>query len=314
MSAPNFAPPKLKGPLKASGAITIPKGTKNFELRKTHIRYQGYWAALIDHNEPHDNDVLEDVRIECLPPSSPTDTLTMSKWGIRRYKCAGVRRRVHVSGAWWEHGDYESTGDGDLTYEDCLFENCGAQGLQLRHTGNRADLLWYAPRTLRFTKVRISECGQARGVGRAGFSFTIFDQGPLTDVRIRGLNVRTKDAGVVVTKNGRPYNSFGGALVGYCRTLAWNGGYVGMLNPDRNPVQLYQPEIKDARTSGPENIEIAGVHLDYGNNLAITKHHDTVDIRRMKGDGRILVYERVSPTKWALVENVPLANGYRRGV
>jgi hypothetical protein len=34
----------------------------------------------------------------------------------------------------------------------------------------------------------------------------------------------------------------------------------------------------------------------------------------MKGDGRILVYERISPTKWALVENVPLANGYRRGV
>lgn len=311
---PSFAPPKFKGPLKPSGAIFIPKGTKNYELRKTHIRYQGYWAALIDHNEPHDNDVLEDVRIECLPPTTPTDKDTMSDWAERRYKVAGVRRRLHASGAWMEHGSYLSTGAGDLTYEDCLFEDCGAQGIQLRHTGNRNDPMWHLPRTLRFTNVRVSECGQARGVGRAGFSFTVFDQGPFTEVRIRRLNVRTKDAGVVVVKNGRPYNSFGGVLVGYCRTLMWNGGYVGMLNPDRNPVQLYQPEIKDARTSGPEHIEIAGVHLDYGNNLAITRHHDTVDIRRMKGDGRILVYERVSPTKWALAENVPLANGYRRGV
>lgn len=310
----NFAPPKLRGPLTVVPQIQIPKGpTHGHAIRKTHVRYRGYWAAVIDHNAPHTRDVMEDVRVECLPPSAPGDNLTQSKWGVRRYKVAGIRRRLWVSGAWWEHAVYESPGDGELIYDDCLFEDCGAQGLQLRHNGNRGDAAWPLARLIKLRNVRVRECGQARGVGRAGFSVSVKDMGPQSDVVFEDVNVRTIEQSAVVVKNGKIFDSFGGVCVEHCRALTWRGGYVGMRNPDRQAVQIYDFGQKDGPTAGPKHVTIQGVHLDYGNNLAITRHHDTVDIRRMKGDGRVLVFERTSPTKWTMVESVPLANGYRRG-
>jgi hypothetical protein len=305
-----FKPPRLHKPLAPSGAIQLPNTpTHGNVIEKVHVTYQGYWAAVIDHNKPSTRDVMRDVRIECLPPRTPTDTNTMSKWGVRRYKVSGIRERLHVSGVWKEHAAYESPGDAGLTYQDCFFEDCGAQGLQARHTGNRADPSWNMPRAIMLRRVACSECGQARGVGRAGFSVSIKDMGPLTDVTFEDLRVRTIKQSAVKVSGNKVYDSFGAVCVEYCRSLHWHGGYVEMRNPDRSPVQLFDFGRNEARRTGPDFIELRRVHIANGGNIAVRKCGSRIDIRNCTGDGRVLVYDW-NGSAWKLAESHPIAGGY----
>lgn len=311
---PTFNPPTIRPPLvqNTGGIKLINAPTDGHKIERVSVTYRGYWAAVVDYNHPSINDVMRDVTITCLPPSPLDDTNQQSKWGVRRYKVQGIRRRVHVRGVWKEHAFYESPYIGELVYADCFLEDCGAQAIQVRHTQNRADPLWHERRTIRLNKVRASECGQARGVGRAGFSISIKDMGPKSHVEFRDLRVRTINQDAVVVKNGQARDSFGGVCVEYCKSLVWEGGYVGMRNPDRQPIQLFDFGRGDNATAGPENITIHDLHLDYGGNLLVCKGAKTVDIRNCTGDGRIQVMEW-NGTKWVAVQYIPIANGMRVG-
>jgi hypothetical protein len=311
--APIFKPPTLRPELESFTSIKLPNApTDGHKIERTTVDYLGYWAAVIDYNHPSINDLMRDVRIICRPPNPVDDTNQQSKWGVRRYKVQGIRRRLWVSGVWKEHAIYESPYIGDLVYADCYLEDCGAQAIQVRHTDNRADPLWNERRRIVLNKVRAAECGQARGVGRAGFSISIKDMGPKSSVEFRDLRVRTINQNAVVVKNNKQFDSFGGVCVEYCKSFGWQGGYVGMRNPDRQPVQLFDFGRGDNATAGPEHIVINGAHIDYGGNILVCKGAKTVDIRRCKGDGRIQVMEW-NGTKWVAVEFIPIANGMRRG-
>jgi hypothetical protein len=308
----DFKPPRLPKNLNVINSnIVIPNGPQHsYTLENTHVKYQGYWAAVIDYNHPHTRDVMRDMRIECLPPSSPTDSNTMSKWGVRRYKITGIRERLWISGVWKEHCIYESPGDGNLVYRDLYLEDAGAQALQIRHTGNRNDPMWNVARKITIEDVRSAECGLERGAGRAGFSISVKDMGPLSDVVIRDLAVRTINQTAVKIYNNNVYDSFGAVCVEFCNSLDWRGGYVAMKNPDRTPVQLFDYSRKSARDTGPKHIKIRGVHMDLGNNISVRKCGESIDIKQCTGSGNILVYNwNGSDWKLSPTESRPIVQG-----
>lgn len=285
--------------------IYVKGATNGWRLQRVRINYPDYpWAALINDNQPHVDSLVEHLWIECTE-------LGASKWGIRVYKDDGsVWRFIVVRNVRSEHGFYGSA-RGDLTIEDAWFEQCGAQAVQVRHTLNRADPDWALPRVIRLERVTAIECGQPKGAGRAGFGISIKDQGPLSDVFLRTLFVRT----IEQTDVRQSFDSFGGVCVEYCRTLDWRGGWVEMKNPDRPSIQLYDYARQQPRHTGPENIRMRGVHVRLGGNIAVRLGDgETIEISQCSGTGRILVYVwDAASGKWKLdnSQSRPITQGMR---
>ena len=304
---PVWEPPTLREPTKILGSFTSPKaGANGLRLERARINYTGYWGAWVSFNQPHTRTLIRDVEVNCINGS---DTTTQSKWAFRPYKLGGLLERVVIRGPYWEHCLYSST-LGNLTISNCWFEDAGAQGIQLRHNGNRADPLWNAARQIVLRDVYVSECGQKRGIGRAGSSISIKDQGPLTDVVFDKVAVRTINQTAVKVQNGKTFDSFGGVCVEYCASFTWTDGWVQMRNPDRPAVQLFDFVRKEPERTGPWIIDIEGLHLDSGILAVRVGDGERIDIRDCTGNGWIQCY-RWNGTDWKLDQSMtaPIGQG-----
>lgn len=248
------------------------------------------WAAVIDNNVPHHDDDMHDLEIVGVGDN---------KWGVRRYKVTGSRKRVVVRNITKEHAFYESPGEGTLLYEDCAGINIGAQFIQIRHTGNRTDPMWNLNRLVHIRNCQAREVGLASGAGRAGFAVSVKDMGPHSDVVIQGVWIRTIKQTAVKVYNGVTYNSFGAICVEYCRSLLLENFHIEMRPPsDRDAIQLY--DYKTAPTmNGPDKIVVRRGEILRGGNMSVrVGDGSSIDIGKIQGDGWIKVHEKDHAGVW----------------
>lgn len=310
---PTWQPPQLDTPTKLltqNKSYMIKGATNGLVFEDTQLTYTGNWGAWMTYDgEPHTRTRIEDFRLICA--YNPADRNTWAKWGFRDYEMEGLYRRVWVSGVYWEHGQYTCP-RGSISWVDCFYNDCGAQGIQVRHNLNRADPEWSRPRLLRMTGVTTLECGQVRGAGRAGFSVSVKDMGPETDVVMTNIAVRTVEQRNVRTSGSLVYHSFGGICVEYCRNLTISDSWVELLQPDRPAIQLYDFSRKQPTKTGPENIDLTRTHVANGAHIAVRKGDGKrINIQNCTGTGRILVYNW-NGSDWKLnqTESRPIASGY----
>jgi hypothetical protein len=305
---PVWEPPTLREPTKVLGSYSSPKaGANGLRLERVRINYTGYWGAWVSFNQPHARTTIQDVEVNCINGS---DNFTQSKWAFRPYKLDGLINRCIIRGPYWEHCLYSST-LGNLTIQNCWFEDAGAQGIQLRHNGNRSDPLWNAARQIVLRNVYVSECGQKRGIGRAGSSISIKDQGPLTDVVFDKVAVRTIQQQSVKVQNGKTFDSFGGVCIEFCRSFTWRDGWVQMRNPDRPAVQLFDYARKEPTRTGPASVDIEGLHLESGILALRVGDGERIEITNCTGNGWIQCY-RWNGTDWKLDPSMtaPIGQGF----
>lgn len=284
---PTWQRPELRPALTNASSFPLPpQGAHGTKIARVKLTYTGYWSPFISFNQPHSRMSVEDLWVLCVNGNT---TLLQSKWDGRLYLWDGQFLRCIFEGAYWEHGLYSST-RGNLTLREVWFEDCGAQGLQLRHTGNRADPQWNSPRGIRLVDVHSVECGLERGAGRAGFSISIKDQGPLSDVWFERVAVRTVNQTAVKVYNGQTYDSFGGVCIEYCRTFTWIDGFVHMKKPDRPSIQLFDYSRQSPTKTGPDVIDIERLHLDGGALAVRVGDGSLIDISNCTGSGWINCY------------------------
>lgn len=311
---PSWHPPVLEPPSKIiaqNKSYMIKGATNGLVFEDTQFTYTGNWGAWMTYDgEPHTRSRIEDFRLICA--YNPADKATWAKWGFRDYEMEGLYRRVWVSGVYWEHGQYTCP-RGSITWKDCFYEDCGAQGIQIRHNQNRADPEWTRPRLLTMTDLTTLECGQVRGAGRAGFSVSVKDMGPETDVTMSHIAVRTIKQRNVRKSGSLIYHSFGGICVEYCRNLTISDSWVELLQPDRPAIQLYDFSRKQPTKTGPENIDVTRTHVANGAHIAVRKGDGKrINIQNCTGTGKILVYNW-SGTDWKLsqADSRPITAGFQ---
>lgn len=299
---PVWEPPTLRPHTKVVSSISAPKaGAHGWLISRLMVAYTGYWGALVSFDQPHTRISMEDVEINCI---NGTTNATRSKWTVRFYQWLGRIVRFIGRGAWWEHilyGSYGSLVDGigELLIQDAWLEDAGAQALQMRHTQNRADPQWSKPRKITLRRVFAVECGQARGIGRAGSAITLFDAGPLTDIVFEKVAVRTINQTATKVYNGKTFDSFGGVCVQFCQSFTWKYGWVQMKNPDRPAIMLFDFGRKEPTRTGPNIIDIEGLHLDSGILAVRVGDGERIDIRNCTGNGWIQAY-RWNGSDWKL--------------
>lgn len=300
---PNWQLPELQ-----SATQTLPwintgnAGTNGLRIVRTNVKYTGYWGAWVPVNQPHARTVIRDVELVCVNGS---DNLTRSKWGFRPYLIDGIVERVIVRGAYWEH-DWYSSVRGDLTFRNVWLEDAGAQGLQLRHSGNRGDPQWQNTRFIRLEDVTAVECGQPRGAGRAGFALSVKDMGPETTVVFQRVASRTVNQRAVRTSGSLVYNSFGAVCVEHCKRFEWTDGWVEHLDADRPDVQLFDYVRNQPQDTGPDQTYMRRVHVAMGGDIAVRIGDGSlIDIADCTGTGRIMVYRwNANTSKWQLDNSI----------
>lgn len=269
-------------------------------------------GVIHDVDAMHAGGSMRDLLLDC--PVHPNG----AHWGGRCYglseSASGepfLVERVVAKGFDLEHGFYNAHALGAVIYRDCAALDCGAQGLQVRLTGNRQDPRWANSRSIVVERFLVLECGRKSGAGRAGFGISIKDQGPNTSVYLRDVFVRTeKQSKVAKRSDGTWADSFGGLCVEFCAQLEVHGGYVGMRNPDRPAVQLFDYANKGATSTGPKRIEIHGLEVDFAGDIAVREGDgESCVIADCKGAGAILVQRRGTDGKWRTHHSVPIAEG-----
>ena len=278
--------------------------TNGFQLVGTAIVVDGNGRSgvIYDIGTKHDNDVTSNCYVRIKPRINKT------KWGFRRYEMSGYTEETVVDNPGMEHGFYDSH-RGTYTYRNCAARYCGAQGFQARLSGNRGDPDWSNTKTLSYIGCTTLECGQERGGGRAGFSISIKDQGPNTDVVIDDCYIRTIFQTATKVYNGKTYDSFGALCVEYCKSLTLTNTYIEMKNPDRDVVQLFDYANKAVTKTGPARIDIDGLEIERGGNLVLREEGASVRIANCIGTGFIKIMRRDAGGTWRLNRTVPLAQG-----
>lgn len=238
-------------------------------------------------------------------------------WNVRRHALRGLTRtvRVVVKGARREHGGYDSVHAGRAEYVDVTALDNSSQGWQIRLTNNRSDVHWVLPKSILFERFTGLENGKPQGAGRAGFTLSIKDLGPESDVEIVDPIIQTiRSRAVKVKKDGTVVaDSFGAACVEFCRSLVWRGGYVRMRNADRDDVQLYDYSNKGSTRTGPQDIDVQGLELAAGCTLSVRLGDgDRINISGCTGGGQIKLMEFVGGTwrKKASGGLLPIKGGF----
>ena len=238
--------------------------------------------------------VMGDMLVSgCIIEAKPRDN--KSKWGLRRYGLSGdcVTTETIIRNLGLEHAIYDEVFGGHHIYSHLWLDNCGAQGLQLRITEQPAKLSphYLDDRYIEIRDVVVSECGQARGAGRAGFGISIKDMGPNTEVYMARVAVQTVKQRNVKSKpegyTGFVPDSFGAICVEYVGKLIIDNCYVSMLNPANFGVQLFDKAVKTLKGGSPKEVHIDGLDLD--NQVVALRCDDTevVRITNTRGTGQI---------------------------
>ena len=116
-----------------------------------------------------------------------------ARWGVRGDgACADwTFKGCRFVGIHSEHGAYLNTA-GDVTFEECVFEDIAAQAVQCVWKGRSSvppDVAGESfPGVISMRRCAVIDCGQYRGRGRAGFALSFF--GGDQDVRLSGVLVR----------------------------------------------------------------------------------------------------------------------------
>jgi len=237
-------------------------------------------------------------------------------WVARSYAAAGTIKRTEFRRAWKEHGLYTSQREGTLRFEDVLFQNAGAQGIQIRST-NAMDH-WTEDRTLELEDVIIRECGQKRGIGRASFSLTVHTQGPKYKVRGHNVHIEVEKQ----TDVDGTHDSLGGAFFGYMESVEIENLTVSLKGDDpstpgddgpRNAaVQLFDYGNKSFQC-GPRHIKLLGGRIPVDSIDVRVGAYASCEISGFERGGRIRLLE-FTGGDWRLKASIPIEQGYKDGV
>lgn len=324
---PRPAPPATDHELAVSGrdGVYLKGSTDGHRLSGLALTLLGSGRAgvIYDIGTLHPNDIVEDVSIDVVDAAADA----YQNWGLRRYglgrrpgavaaPSSNRTSRVRVRGVVKEHGGYDEV-VGDYTYEDVWFEDCGAQGLQIRLTQSppTASPYWLDPKHVRVERIVVLECGLARGGGRAGFGISVKSLGPNGSVEIVDGLVQTINQTAAKVYNGRTFDSFGALIVESCERAEVDGMTINMKNPDRDVVQFFDYANKAARGTGPREIlwgtKKQNTVKRHGAIAVREGDGDLIDIRPTLGSGVIKVYRYGTDKVWRLAMTLPASAGYR---
>lgn len=299
--------------------VYVGQNTYDYQLRDTRlVLMDSGRAGLVTVNtDPAKKrwPTMENMVVSgCIIEAKPRDN--KSKWGLRRYGLTGncytdtsVIRNLGL-----EHAIYDEVFGGTHVYSNLWLDNCGAQGLQLRITEQPASLSphYLDTRHIEISDVVVSECGQARGAGRAGFGISIKDMGPNTEVHMQRVAVQTVKQRNVKSKpegyTGFIPDSFGAICVEHVSKLVIDDSYVSMLNPANFGIQLFDMAVKTLKGGSPREFHSDGLELD--NQVVAIRCDDTevVRITNTKGTGQIRLMRFDATNKvWKFWKALPWA-------
>lgn len=259
--------------------------------------------------------IQRDVRVSgCGFRCTPENIYT--KWLMRWYNVTG-----HVANSFFkacpvEHAIYWAPGDGDLSFDEVLFQNIAGSAIQLRlatvdnSVPPEQSPYWNTERTIALDNVLMLEC--STDSGRGAFSFSPKSPGPNTDIVMRDCFIQTVHQTNV---DGKGHDSFGGACFETMRSATLERCTIELKNPANGAVQAYeydaQPSVSKHRA--PHALVIADSIIE--NNVDI-RIEDTpyVRISGCSGAGHIRLWkaDRVND-KWNIVTQFTMAQGYSQG-
>lgn len=299
--------------------VYVGTNTNGYELRDTRlvIMDSGRAGLVTVNTDPTKKrwPTMEDMSVTgCIIEAKPRDN--KSKWGLRRYGLTGYcyTNSNIIRNLGLEHPIYDEVFGGTHRYSNLWLDNSGANGLQLRVTEQPPKLSphYLDARYIEITDVVVSECGQARGAGRAGFGISIKDMGPNTEVHMERVAVQTVKQRNVKSKpadfTGFVPDSFGAICVEYVGKLVIDNCYVSMLNPDRHAIQLFDFANKAPKLTAPKEVHIDGLELD--NQVVVLRCDDTevVRITNTSGTGQIRLMRFDAAAKvWKFWKALPWA-------
>jgi len=153
-----------------------------------------------------------------------------AKWGKITYNEKNCRHRnVTIRGIDKEHAVYNHSPRGEVLYEDCTFEDCGAQGVQITYRDPESDTPngYLETGTHKLVRCSIIKCGQPRGYGRASYALSFFgrQEGDGSSPRMAwGCPVELWDTAIKHNSQGL-YELRGALLCEWRPSLTVYGGY-----------------------------------------------------------------------------------------
>lgn len=300
-------------------------------LKNTHIAMHGGRAGAITAMQPRfEGMLLEDVLITHGKGSSGHPLWTLRRHRLvnaitRRVRGVDLTRAAKVESGdvrpnLWEHFGYDECEEGYFLYEDCSADNIPGQAHQIRLTHNNADPRIDLPRFIEVRRFHANECGQKRGGGRLGFTYSYKNLGTNGRLLATGLYSRNVN-GVAPVKESKAgtYWSGGAFCAEYMDQLDLLDFYFEHKAPDRPVIQTFE-EIPAThrvdRISGKHQL-IADGELPMGGVIKLRLSSDVQDITvadniRTGGPSEIVLQKlNQYGTGWSTVARIPTSKGFR---
>ena len=226
-----------------------------------------------------------------------------TKWGYRLHNLQdSLFKACKVYGIDKEHACYVSI-VGNVTWEDCHFFDCGAQGIQVVWRADETYNLagYQVPGIHRVKDSVIEKCGQPRGSGRAAFAVSMFGAqiAPYDDASglhhgprsYWGCGVELLNTSIIHDSHGA-YNLVGALMVEWRPFLTVIGGkteYIGPSNSDLWHIFNVGDVLVDGHSFvGARDVDIDGAKT-------VTFKHCTGDVRvRINGKVAGLVSDNIT--------------------
>lgn len=307
------------------------KQHSGLSLRQTHIAMRGGRAGGITAMQPRFEDMLlEDVLITHAPGSSGHPLWSLRRHRLvsattRRVRCVDHTRAAKVESGdvrpnLWEHGIYDECEAGYFLYEDTSGENLPGQFHQIRMTGNDGDPRINLQRHIEIRRAHANECGQKRGGGRLGFTYSYKNLGSNGALVARGLYSRNVEGVAPVKQNASGTCWSGGAFCAeFMDSLELTDFYFEHKAPDRPIIQTFEElpaTTRVRRISGKHQI-IADGELPMGGVIKLRLAPDVEDIWvadniRTGGPSEIVVQKLNSTgSSWTQVARIPTSKGFK---
>ena len=299
-------------------------------LKQTHIAMRGGRCGAITNMNPRFEDMLlEDVLVTHSKGASGHPL-----WSIRRHRlvnattkrvrCVDHTRAAKVESGearpnLWEHGIYDECEEGFFIYEDISGDNLPGQFHQIRLDKNDADPRINLQRHIEIRRGHANECGQKRGGGRLGFTYSYKNLGSNGALVARGLYSKNVEGVAPVKDNASGTYWSGGAFCAeFMDSLELTDFYFEHKAPDRPIIQTFE-EIPSThrvrRISGKHQI-IADGELPRGGIIKVRLAPDVesvwvADNIRTGGPAEIVVQKLdTAGTQWK-TQRYPLSKGFR---
>lgn len=304
MPSPSTLPPKklILAPFDQDGYYwKAAQSTGGKTLENVELVLRGGRAGIINDDVPGNGPVtLRNLKIRMA-----AGQLRHSEWGARLYfgddeEQENLIEDVEVidesvpGGPSFmdEHAGYTNYGRGNVTWRRFRASNIPAQGIQMRHTKNRADPDWKSPRVVTLEDIYLRECGQARGSGRAGATISLKDAGPKTIFHLKKVDIEcVEQEAVYKDSSGVWRDSFGALCIEYAEHVEIDDLHIKHKNPCRPLVQAFDESRQQLKQAAPRVWIVRRSDVE-GGNFAVRVGGGVrrVEIPPKAGSGRINVF------------------------